>query len=110
MVKKFTATCDFGGQKSPVTLYIGNPAAGSHPLGFQSKWLSSTKGGNVPPDIMDSFSKLAEISEKNRVSFEELCAYVIDELKSNSSLEADAKQGSALSAKPAAPQSAEAKK
>ena len=97
MVKKFTTNCDFGGQKSPVTLYVGNPAEGSHPLGFQSKWLSATRGGNVPSDIMDSFSKLADIAVKNRVSFEELCGYVIDELKSSNTLADDAKQASALS-------------
>ena len=73
MVKKFTANCDFGGQKAPVDLYIGNPALGSHPLAFQSKWLSSTKRGVIPPEIMNSFAKLVEISEKNRVPFEDLC-------------------------------------
>lgn len=98
MVKKFTTNCDFGGQSAPVHLYIGEPAQGSHPLAFQSKWLASTKGGNLPADMMDSFSKLAEISEKNRVSFEELCSYVIDELKSNATLLDDANQAKALSA------------
>ncbi len=97
MVKKFTANCDFGGQKSPVTLYVGEPAPNSgHPLSFQSKWLSQTRGGNIPADIMDSFAKLADIATKNRVSFEDLCAYVIDELKSSSTLEADAKQGNSI--------------
>ena len=98
MVKKFTANCDFGGQKSPVTLYIGTPAVNSpHPLNFQSKWLSEKRGGNIPADIMDSFGKLADIAVKNRVSFEDLCAYVIDELKSSNSLATDAKQATALS-------------
>lgn len=98
MVKKFTANCDFGGQKSPVTLYIGTPAANSpHPLNFQNKWLSEKRGGNIPPDIMDSFGKLARIAAKNRVPFEDLCAYVIDEIKSNNSLVADAKKATASS-------------
>jgi len=97
MVKKFTANCDFGSKKAPVTLYVGDPATGTHPLNFQNKWLSDNKGGSVPPDIMNSFAKLAEIATKNRVSFEELCAYVIEELKSNDSLAEDAKQGRALS-------------
>ncbi len=100
MVKKFTANCDFGGQKSPVTLYVGDPAPNSsHPLGFQSKWLSQTKGGSIPADIMDSFAKLADIALKNRVSFEDLCAYVIEELKSSGSLEKDLKQGNSLAEK-----------
>lgn len=99
MVKKFTANCDFGGRKVPVTLYVGNPATGSHPLNFQNKWLSETKGGNVPLNIMQSFQKLVEISEKNRVSFEELCAYVIEELRASETIVEDAAQASALSKK-----------
>ena len=99
MVKKFTANCSFGGETSPVTLYVGNPAAGSHPLGFQSNWLSKDRGGNIPANIMDSFEKLSAIAEKNRVSFEDLCSYVIDEIKSSSSVEDDAKEATALSKK-----------
>ena len=97
MAKKFTANCDFGGQKSPVTLYVGNPAMGSHPLNFQSKWLSESRGGTVPQDIMDAFAKLVEISQKSKISFDELCVYVIEELNSANSLASDAKQASALS-------------
>ena len=97
MVKKFTANCDFGGQKSPVTLYIGTPAVNaSHPLFFQGQWLNK-RGGNIPPEVMDSFGKLAGIAEKNRVSFEDLCAYVIEELKSSNSLASDAKKATELS-------------
>ncbi len=100
MVKKFTADCDFGGKKSPVTLYIGNPAIGSHPLAFQNKWLSKDRGGAVPGEIMDSFSKLKDISEKNKVSFEELCAYVIEELNATKSISNDVKKASSLADKP----------
>jgi hypothetical protein len=96
MVKKFTANCDFGGKKAPVTLYIGNPSPGSHPLQFQGRWLSDNKGGSIPPDIMQSFGKLVEISEKNRVSFDELCAYVIEEIQQTKSVVDDAKQATAL--------------
>ena len=96
MVKKFTANCDFGGKKVPVTLYVGNPAVGSHPLNFQNRWLSETKGGMVPLNIMQSFAKLVEISEKNRVSFEDLCSYVIEELKASNTIVDDAKQGTSL--------------
>jgi len=99
MVKKFTANCDFGGRKVPVTLYVGNPAVGSHPLNFQNKWLSDTKGGMVPLNIMQSFSKLVEISQKNRVSFEDLCAYVIEELRASESIVEDAKQANELAGK-----------
>jgi len=98
MVQKFTTNCDFGGKKLPVTLYIGNPSPGSHPLAFQNKWLSKEKGGNVPNDIMESFTKLKAISDNGRVSFEELCKYVIDELQSSRSLEADFNKSTELAA------------
>jgi hypothetical protein len=98
MVKKFTANCDFGGQKIPVDLYIGTPAKGSHPLAFQNKWMA-TKRGSIPSEIMDSFAKLVEISEKNRVSFEDLCEYVIAELRSVNAIVGDAKKANELSSK-----------
>ena len=97
MVKKFTANCTFGGQVSPVTLYVGNPSKGNHPLAFQSKWLSSERGGTIPPNIMESFAKLSDIADKNKVPFEDLCAYVIDEIQANKSLEGDANKAQELS-------------
>lgn len=97
MVKKFTANCDFGGRVVPVTFYVGNPAANSHPLGFQSKWLGKERGGNVPPEIMDSFSKLKQISDKNKVPFEDLCDYVIAELRSSETLQDDVNKSTSMS-------------
>jgi Domain of unknown function (DUF2610) len=97
MVKKFTTPCDFGGKTVPVTFYIGQPQPGSHPLGFQSKWLSTARGGSVPNGVMESFSKIEEIAEKNRVPFEDLCAYVIEEIKSSATLTSDAKSATELS-------------
>lgn len=99
MVKKFTTNCDFGGKTAPVTLYVGDPSPDSHPLAFQNKWLGATKGGSVPNDIMESFAKLKTISEKNRVSFEELCGYVIEELNSSNSIEKDANKAKEFSDK-----------
>ena len=46
---------------------------------------------------MDPFAKLAEIAEKNRISFEELSAYVIDEINSSNNLAKDVKKATALS-------------
>ncbi len=82
MVKKFTYLCDFAGRKNPVTFYIGDAAKGNHPIGFQSNWLSKTKGGVVPQDLMDSLMKLKEISDTQKVPFEDLCEYVIKEIQS----------------------------
>jgi hypothetical protein len=98
MVKKFTVNCDFGGQKTAVELYIGEPFPESHPFHFQDRWLMERKV-NIPEKIRVSFARLAEISEKNRVSFQDLCAYVIEELEADNRLAADAKKATALSKK-----------
>lgn len=97
MVQKFTTNCDFAGKKIPVTLYIGNPSVGSHPLAFQSKWLNKEKGGAIPNDIMESFTKLKNISDSSCISFEKLCKYVIDELEANNKLEDDFNKASEFS-------------
>lgn len=77
MVKKFTVPCNFGGTIAPFTIYIGDPEVSHHPLHFQAEWLGKHRGGNIPGDVMESISKLYELSKKNNVSFEELCVYAI---------------------------------
>jgi hypothetical protein len=76
-VKKFTVPCDFGGQKSPFTIYIGDPEPKHHPLHFQSSWLSKERGGTIPGEVMDSIAKLKDIADQNNVSFEDLCVYAL---------------------------------
>lgn len=76
-MKKFTVPCDFGGQKSPFTIYIGDPEAKHHPLHFQSDWLSKERGGSIPGEVMDSIAKLKDIADQNNVSFEDLCVYAL---------------------------------
>lgn len=77
-MKKFTVPCDFGGQKSPFDVYIGLPKPGNHPLHHQAHWLATERGGTIPADIMESFSKLLDLAEKNNVCFEELCVYALE--------------------------------
>ena len=43
-MKKFTVQCDFGGQRHPVQVYIGEPDPDLHPLHYQSMWLQNEKG------------------------------------------------------------------
>ena len=74
-MKKFTISCDFGGQKHPFQVYVGEPDDELHPLYFQQQWLTNERGGNIPPDVMESFQKLHNIAKENNVSFEELCMY-----------------------------------
>ena len=76
-MKKFTVPCDFGGQKSPFTIYIGDPEPKHHPLQFQANWLSKERGGNIPGEVMDSIAKLKDIADQNNVSFEDLCVYAL---------------------------------
>lgn len=76
-MKKFTVPCDFGGQKSPFTIYIGDPEPKHHPLHFQADWLSKERGGSIPGEVMDSIAKLKEIADQNNVSFEDLCVYAL---------------------------------
>lgn len=76
-MKKFSVPCDFGNQKSPFTIYIGEPESNHHPIHFQATWLSKERGGNVPGEVMDSLSKLKELADSNNVSFEELCVYAL---------------------------------
>lgn len=86
-MKNFSIPCDFNGQKQQVLFTIGSPDADHHPIHFQSTWLSSTKGGIVPADIMTSISKLQKLAYKHKVSFEELCYYAIN--VANGSIEND---------------------
>ena len=76
-MKKFTVPCDFGGQKAPFTIYIGDPEPKHHPLNFQSNWLSKERGGTIPAEVMDSIAKLKDIADQNNVSFEDLCVYAL---------------------------------
>jgi len=77
MIKKFSVPCDFNGQKSPFTIYIGDPEANHHPLNFQSNWLSKERGGSIPGEVMDSVAKLKALADKNGGSFEDLCVYAL---------------------------------
>lgn len=76
-MKKFTVNCDFGGQISPFTIYLGDPEPEHHPLHFQAEWLSKTRGGTIPPQVMEAVSTLKTLADKNKVSFEELCVYAL---------------------------------
>jgi hypothetical protein len=77
-MKKLSIPCSFGAEKHKVDFYIGKPKEDNHPIQSQSNWLSSERGGNVTPEIMESLNKLHDLSKKNHVPFEELCSYAID--------------------------------
>jgi hypothetical protein len=76
-MKKFSINCDFGGEMSPFSVYIGKPEPRHHPLHFQAEWLGKERGGNVPNEVMTSISKLNDLAKKNGVALEELCVYAL---------------------------------
>lgn len=89
MVKKLTLNCSFPSGESPVNFYVGNPNRESHPISFQSKWLTETYGGSVPKDLMKSMEELQKVAIKNNLNFEDLCEYVFDEVKKANSLNSE---------------------
>lgn len=89
-MKKFTINCDFGGQISPFTIYIGKPEKGHHPLHFQADWLAKARGGMIPGEVMEAVTQLQELAEKNGVSLEELCVYALGSEEQQAELEASA--------------------
>lgn len=89
MVKKLTLNCNFPSGESPVNFYVGNPNVASHPISFQSKWLSETYGCSVPKDLMKSMEELQKVAIKNNLNFEDLCEYVFSEVKKVNVLNAE---------------------
>lgn len=76
-MRKFSVNCNFNGELAPFTIYIGEPEENHHPLHFQSEWLSKERGGQIPGEIMDSISKLQELSKQNNIPLEDLCVYAL---------------------------------
>jgi hypothetical protein len=87
MVKKITVNCNFSGASQPVAFYIGDSAVERNPIGFQSRWLSETKGGLVPEKLMSSLVKIKKISDEHHIPFEDLYEHVIKEIESGKTLE-----------------------
>lgn len=98
-IKEFTTSCpNANGGNTSVTLYLGYPSTGNHPLANQNKALSS-RGYSIPEHVMESFQKLAEIAEKNNIPFIDLCDYVIKEVEVGKSVQEDMKKASEISNK-----------
>ena len=83
MTKEVIIPCIINGQVSPTVFKIGNPAEGSSPIQFQSKWLGSAKQGSVPPHILKALEDLQKVSLQTGVSIEELCDMVFNKKGEN---------------------------
>jgi hypothetical protein len=44
----------------------------------QAEWLKQARGGEIPPEVLDSMRKIHKIARDNNVSFPELAAYALD--------------------------------
>lgn len=77
MIKQFLVPCDFNGVTTQVPFYIGNPAKDNNPVQHQAHWLSSTRGGVVSQEVMDSLKKLNEIASRNNILVVDLCEYAL---------------------------------
>jgi len=86
MVKKITVNCDFSGAAHPVNFYIGDAAVAKNPIGFQSQWLSTERGGAVPEKLMESLDKIKKISDEHNIPFEDLYDHVVREMENGKSL------------------------
>jgi hypothetical protein len=77
LTRKFSISCDFGGQMSPFTICIGKPEGKHHPLHFQADWLTKERNGTIPPEVMDAITKLQELAKKDGIPLEDLCVYAL---------------------------------
>ena len=93
-MKRFTIPCDFKGVKAPFHIYVGEPAGDEEPLHYQQQWLQSERGGEIPPEVIESFRKLLAIALDQRVSFEELCVYALGTAGSSGQQGAQEEKGS----------------
>ncbi len=76
-MKRFTIPCDFSGKKYPFHVYVISGPRGYAELQDQFRWLNEIRGGVVPADVRDSFSRLNGIAAENNVDFMELCVYAL---------------------------------
>lgn len=105
-VKVLNVPCTFqGGVQSSVNFYIGDPKPDQNPIHNQATWLSSSRGGMPPAEIMESLGTLQEIAIKNRVSLGELCEYAVNSVSQKID-QTDPKEGAKKQTKAAATEEA----
>lgn len=80
-MKRFTVPVDFDGIKYPFHVYVTEVKWPKHPIEDQARWLKEIRGGIIPPEVMDSFTKLHKIAHDNNVSFVDLCVYALGTAK-----------------------------
>ena len=76
-MKKFAVTCDFHGHPQSVVFSVGQPDSTHHPLHFQMDIISKG-GGTVPPNFVESLSKLKTLSEEHKIPLDKLTYYTVN--------------------------------
>ena len=56
--------------------YIGNPAKGAHPIGFQRSIIKEIYGGQLPKDANDLISYVKKISDLYHLPFADVFSYL----------------------------------
>ena len=76
-IKRFTIPTDFSGTRYPFHVYVFTGSRGYAELQDQFRWVKEIRGGEIPTDVADSFSRLNKIAVENNVDFQELCVYAL---------------------------------
>lgn len=77
MPKKLNINCNFGGQMSPFSFFIGSPEKDHSPFHFQADWLSKERGGGFPSSVNDIFAQLRILADKYQVPLDILTVYAL---------------------------------
>lgn len=76
-IKVFSVTCDFGGAKHSVPFSLGYPEPSHNPISFQASFISKTRGGVVPENIISALTRLYNLATENNLDFPEFAEYAI---------------------------------
>ena len=69
---KLTLPCRLAQRKISFAAYLGHPADGEHPIGYQTAWLEDHYGAHADPSVMADLRELGEAAERGQRSPESL--------------------------------------
>lgn len=76
---KLDVPCQFGDETRSISVYVGVPVSGEHPLARQAAWWLREHGGVIPAEVMDRFAVVQAAALAHGVDFVELTRRVFDE-------------------------------
>jgi len=75
-IKKTKIKYEIDGKDIDVDFYIGNPAKGEHPVGFQQQILKEKSGGRLKKEASDLMEFVKKISDLYKISFGDVFDYL----------------------------------